>query len=112
MRHLIVVLVLLIASPSLARDDGRYANSPLKPWFDSLTGPKGPCCADADGHPLADEDWDTKGGHYRFRWDGAWYTVPDETVLKESNRAERTMIWLRFNDGIPEVRCFLPGTLT
>ena len=26
---------------ALGRDDGRYANSPLKPWFDSLKSGKG-----------------------------------------------------------------------
>jgi hypothetical protein len=27
-----------------ARDDGRYAQSPLKQWFDELRSGKGPCC--------------------------------------------------------------------
>ncbi|MGN1288938.1 MAG: hypothetical protein ACI4XG_20485, partial [Bradyrhizobium sp.] len=38
-----------MASPTLARDDGRYANSPLKPWFESLHSGYGQCCSDADG---------------------------------------------------------------
>ena len=32
-----------------ARDDGRYANSPLKQWFDRLASGKGLCCSFADG---------------------------------------------------------------
>jgi hypothetical protein len=32
-----------------ARDDGRFANSPLKEWFDRLASRNGLCCAFADG---------------------------------------------------------------
>jgi hypothetical protein len=32
-----------------ARDDGRYANDPLKSWFDDLTSSSGKCCSFADG---------------------------------------------------------------
>jgi hypothetical protein len=34
---------------TLARDDGRYGNSPLKSWFDHLASGKGMCCSFADG---------------------------------------------------------------
>ena len=38
-----------------ARDlDGRYANSPLKPWFDHLASGKGLCCSMADGESVAE----------------------------------------------------------
>jgi hypothetical protein len=30
------LLVALLVGPAQARDDGRYSQSPLKPWFDSL----------------------------------------------------------------------------
>ena len=33
----------------------------LKPWFDSLRNKLGLyCCAEADGHPLDDGEWDIK----------------------------------------------------
>ena len=32
-----------------ARDDGHFADSPLKPWFDRLASGKGLCCSFADG---------------------------------------------------------------
>jgi hypothetical protein len=36
-----------------AHDDGRYANSPLKSWFEGLRSKDGiQCCADA-GNPVA-----------------------------------------------------------
>jgi hypothetical protein len=101
-----------------ARDlDGRYANSPLKGWFESLRSGKGPCCSDADGTAVSDADWDTKDGHYRVRIEGQWWDVPDEAVIKEPNRAGRTMVWpiYYWAVGAPlrlEIRCFMPGTMT
>ena len=43
---------LLSTGSALGRDDGRYADSPLKPWFDSLRSHLGPCCSDADGFAM------------------------------------------------------------
>ena len=49
-----VVLVAAFVGAAQARDDGRYSQSPLKPWFDSLKSGKGPCCSDADGFAVSD----------------------------------------------------------
>jgi hypothetical protein len=47
----------LLTSPAPGRDlDGRYANSPLKPWFDQLKSAAGPCCSFADGYVVEDAD--------------------------------------------------------
>jgi hypothetical protein len=112
------IAVALIASTAVlvgaatARDDGRYANSPLKSWFDSLRSGKGPCCSDADGSAVADVDWESKDGHYRVRIEGEWIDVPDDAVITEPNRAGRTMVWpIRGAYGI-SIRCFLPGSMT
>jgi hypothetical protein len=96
-----------------ARDpDGRYANSPLKQWFDSLRSGKGPCCSDADGAAVADVDWESKNGHCRVRLDGDWIDVPDEAVITEPNRVGRTMVWpMRGYLGL-SIRCFMPGSMT
>jgi hypothetical protein len=57
---LLVIGMLLWAHYASARDlDGRYAQSPLKQWFDSLKSGKGPCCSDADGNVVKDADWET-----------------------------------------------------
>jgi hypothetical protein len=97
---------------SHARDDGRYANSPLKPWFDSLKSGKGPCCSDADGYAVADPDWESKSGHYRVRIEGEWFDVPEEAVITEPNRAGRTMVWPIKGWGGLTIRCFIPGSMT
>jgi hypothetical protein len=121
---LVVFVVVLLAArvlalhPAAARDlDGRFANSPLHSWFESLRSGKGPCCSDADGRALSDVDWEAKDGHYRVYIDGAWWEVPDDAVIKEPNRAGRTMVWPVYYSpqGGPlriEIRCFMPGSMT
>lgn len=93
--------------------DGRYAQSPLKPWFDTLSSKGGgPCCSQSDGHVVDDPDWSVKDGHYTVRLDGEWVDVPDDTVIKEPNKAGRTMVWPMYLNGRPVVRCSLPGVMT
>ena len=103
---------MLCTKSALGRDDGRYSNSPLKPWFDSLRSHLGPCCSDADGVTIADPDWESHQGHYRVRLDGQWIDVPDDAVITEPNRAGRTIVWpVKTAFGI-SIRCFLPGSMT
>ena len=116
MRNLLTILFalvsLLAAGLVWARDDGRYANSPLKGWFDNLRSNRGLCCSNADGVAIADPDWDAKDGHYRVRLDGVWIDVPDDAVIKEPNRAGRTMVWPTTGALGKSIRCFLPGTMS
>lgn len=121
----VAVLAAGLAGSVRARDDGRYAGSPLKPWFDHLSSGKGLCCSDADGAVVNDADWESKDGRYRVFISGAWvrehygsglddgwYDVPDDAVITEPNRAGRTMVWpMLGSDGLT-VRCFLPGSMT
>ena len=109
----VVLLSMASTQHVQARDpDGRYANSPLKQWFDSLKSGKGPCCSDADGSAVSDVDWESKGGHYRVRIEGEWFDVPEDAVITEPNRVGRTMVWpIRGYLGVT-IRCFMPGSMT
>jgi hypothetical protein len=112
----VVIFLIALAAMTLhasARDlDGRYANSPLKQWFDTLASKRGLCCSDADGTALSDVDWESKDGHYRVWLDNAWHDVPDDAVITVPNRAGRTMVWpMRGALGLT-IRCFMPGPLT
>jgi len=106
--------------PAFGRDlDGRYKDMPLHDWFDHLASGKGLCCSFADGYVVQDADWDTKDGHYRVRVpkiansdDAIWVDVPDEAVIKEPNRAGRTMVWPFYNREGVSIRCFMPGSMT
>jgi hypothetical protein len=110
---LVAMLSVAAAYPAQARDpDGRYANSPLKQWFDSLKSGKGPCCSDADGTAVSDVDWESSNGHYRVRLEGEWVEVPDDAVITEPNRVGRTMVWPIRGYGGLTIRCFMPGSMT
>ncbi|WP_249137871.1 hypothetical protein [Bradyrhizobium tropiciagri] len=110
---LVALASVAAAQLAQARDpDGRYANSPLKEWFDGLRSGKGPCCSDADGSAVSDVDWESKDGHYRVRLEGTWIDVPDEAVVTEPNRAGRAMVWpIKSYMGVT-IRCFMPGSMT
>ncbi len=68
----IAAAVILVRDPA-----GKWAGDPLQPWFDSLRNQAGLyCCARADGHPLDDGEWDTKGNSYRVFLQGKWVCLP------------------------------------
>jgi len=93
-----------------ARSCGRYANSPLKQWFDQLASGKGLCCSFADGVSVQDVDWDTQDGSYRVRLQGEWVVVPDVAVVSEPNRFGPAVVWPYLDaNGTTQIRCFLPG---
>lgn len=103
------------ARPVHSRDlDGRFAaaNPELHQWFESLRSiGKSPCCADADGYRLDDPDVDTVDNHYRVRIEGEWVDVPPESIVTTPNRVGYPMVWKRYIDGHPAVRCFMPGPM-
>jgi hypothetical protein len=85
----LVLFLMLFCGPALARDDGRYANSPLKEWFDHLASGKGLCCSFADEYVVDDPDWESSNGHYRVRIEDEWVDVPNSPAgqrVKEWNR--------------------------
>ena len=95
---------------ALAHDDGRYAQSPLKSWFDSLRSKAGvPCCDVADGQRLDDVDWESRDGHYRVRIKGQWYDVPTEAVIEQANKFGPAVVWPYDNGSGIQIRCFIPG---
>lgn len=104
MKFVIIALLLLV------HDDGRYTNSPLKSWFDSLASKRGLCCSFADGRTVEDPDVDMDSGHYRVRIDGVWLDVPDNALIDTPNRYGPAVIWPYKNEqGQTQIRCFMPG---
>jgi hypothetical protein len=102
---------LFFSGLGLARDlDGKYANAPLKQWFDSLASRRGPCCSVADGQSVEDVDWDTKGGKYWVRLDGQWIEVPSDALVTVPNKFGLAVVWLyKDYEGRTQIRCFIPG---
>jgi len=116
---LAIAALFLLSRVAGARDDGRFAGSPLKSWFDHLASSKGLCCSFADGVSVEDVDWDTggknqdtqsEGGHYRVRLNGQWVDVPDAAVVTEPNKFGPAVVWpYQDNAGVTQIRCFIPG---
>src|SRR5258705_11940496 len=62
----LLLMLPLASDPGQARDpDGRYANSPLKQWFDSLKRGKGPGGSAAEGPRVGKVIWRPATGHLR-----------------------------------------------
>jgi hypothetical protein len=103
--------LLFFSKSALTRDlDGKYSNSPLKQWFESLASRRGPCCSAADGQSVEDVDWDTKDGKYRVRLDGQWVEVPPDALVTVSNKFGLAVVWpYKDYEGRTQIRCFIPG---
>jgi hypothetical protein len=122
---LVLATLFYLSAPARARDpEGKYANSPLKEWFDGLASQMGPCCSFADGETVKDVDWDTAGSqdctktagietckpHYRVRLHGQWIDVPDNALITEPNKYGQAVVWpYKDSIGDTKIRCFIPG---
>lgn len=117
---LVAFVILIVSCVVLLAHDKKHPITPeQRSWFNGLSSGKGPCCADADGNVLQDNDWDTKDGHYRVFIDGEWNVVPDDAVVRQPNMYGPTMVWgypvwngmgggkMRF-----QIQCFMPGIMT
>lgn len=122
----LILLCLFIVSANARDLDGKYANSPLHSWFNSLGSGKGLCCSFADGVSVRDVDWDTQKfcehdtppngervsctQHYRVFIDGKWIVVPDSALVTVPNKFGAAVVWpYKDSDGTTQIRCFLPG---
>lgn len=109
-RIMLIAFLTLLATAATARDNGQYATSPLKKWFDGLSSQTGLCCSFADGVSIEDVDWDVKDGHYLVRIRKQWVPVPDAAIVTEPNRLGPAVVW-PYEDavGAIQIRCFIPG---
>jgi hypothetical protein len=110
---LLAVAVILIRDPT-----GKWADDPLHPWFESLRNKaRLYCCAEADGQPLDDGEWDMKNNSYRVMLQGEWIVVPDEALILSPNKLGKAIVWVWQPDalawgggGSNPVKCFIPGS--
>jgi hypothetical protein len=112
----VLVLALLLFYPlANAKDDGRYANSnpETRAWVKGLkskaSGSAG-CCDISDGSP-PEAVWDMGGGRYQVTIEGKSYDVPNDALINEPNKLGYAVVWYFMENGVPRIRCFMPGTL-
>ena len=114
-----IALLVLVASPAIARDNGRYAqvDPKIRQWFRNQLSPKtgGNCCNEADG-VYAEED--IRGEHYWTRFpqsNGEWMQVPEDVVIKDPNRNGAPVVWWYFErnpvsrERELKIRCYAVG---
>ena len=104
--------IALTALPLRAHDlDKADHNSPeVSKWVTSLHNGTGVgCCATADGWRPENVMWDTNSKGYRVMIEGHWVDVPADAVITGPNRLGHAEVWYYHVDGLPAVRCFLPG---
>jgi len=110
MRAILGLLLACWIVPTLARDDGRYAQSPFKQWFENLQNQNGVnCCSGADGFRVEDPDWGIDEAGYWVRLDGALHRIEPQFLVKDRNRVGYAIVWPYVADGKTLVRCFMPG---
>ena len=111
--------LLLAAAVILVRDPtGKWAGNPLQPWFEALRNKVGLyCCAEADGHPLDEGEWDIKKDSYRVFLQGKWIVVPDDALILGPNKFGKAIVWVWPYDAIKwgergdnPIKCFIPGS--
>lgn len=104
--------VLLAALASDARDLDQHDNvSPaIRQWVTGLKNLNGvSCCATADGWKPESVEWDTTTKGYKVLIENKWVEVPAEAVIHGPNKLGHAEVWYYHVDGLPAVRCFLPG---
>jgi hypothetical protein len=102
----VVLGVFLVYTSAQARDDGRYAQSPLKPWFERLINSRGERCCDEADRVEVDEWSCTADDKCEVTIGGVKREVPPKAILREPNLAGIPLVWI-WNG---EIKCFVRGT--
>ena len=108
----VVLMTAALGAAALAHDlDKTDHNTPeVKAWVLSLkNGPGVACCATADGWRPQEVEWDVSRKGYRVKIEDHWVDVPDDTVIHGPNKLGHAEVWYYHVNGLPAVRCFLPG---
>jgi hypothetical protein len=107
-----LLTMLATSGSSAAHDlDKHDTNSPeVAKWVVGLHNGNGVgCCATADGWKPQQVEWDMTRKGYRVMIEGHWTDVPADAVISGPNKLGHAEVWYYHIDGLPAVRCFLPG---
>jgi len=106
------VLIVLGVSCALARDLDQHDNvlPEIQAWVTGLKNGNGvSCCATADGWKPEAVQWDINKHGYVVQIEGHWVDVDPDAVIHGPNKLGHAEVWYYHVDGMPKVRCFLPG---
>jgi hypothetical protein len=106
------LLALLFAGfASKARDMEQHdVPAAIHRWVEGLKNLNGvSCCATADGWTPKAVQWDVTTKGYKVLIEDKWVDVPDLAVIHGPNKLGHAEVWYYHVNGLPMVRCFLPG---
>jgi hypothetical protein len=94
----IVILIMLISLPALARDNGQWGNQPayLREWFQKLMQPDNPrisCCGEADAFEA--DSFEVSGDEYVAIITNGKGVIPEGTRIPVPNQK------LKWDEGNP-----------
>jgi hypothetical protein len=125
-----IIAIVFLSLPARAHDHNR---PDLDSWYRGLGSARSPCCTGAEeGVKLLDADWrmdhleDCKitdgqiygqnaiGTQYCVKMYGAWWLVPDNSIVKGVNLEGVAIVWPLLSYGIKDekqvnIRCFMPA---
>jgi hypothetical protein len=105
-------LFILAMCKAEARDDGRYANSPYKAWFDAQHNGVGQsCCLESDAHRYDGNYVLNADGSVVLSLNGKLHFLPAYMVLKGGNPTGSAIWWYMETGEYHTDYCFAPGVL-
>lgn len=105
---LLIALLVVHFSTAHAHDHQRPE---LTDWMTGLHSKNRTwCCKGDDTDPI--DEWETKGDHYRVKFRGQWFDVPEDAIVDGPNKAGDALLWMNKGWAGMSVRCFMPGSMT
>lgn len=103
----VLLLFGLLVHPVRAHD---HSNPDRNDYLKSLHSKGKTWCCDGNDTD-AIEDWETKGNHYRVKFRGQWFDVPDDVLIDAPNKIGEPLLWMNKGYSGFSVRCFMPGVM-
>ncbi len=111
MKALLAVVALaagFLPLPAMARDDGRFSNSPYKQWFEAQHNALGQsCCNQADAEPYFGDYTLNPDGSATLQIEGGPQNIEAGKVLKGTNPTGHAIWWHTAG----YTWCFIPGEM-
>jgi hypothetical protein len=113
---LLAILTLVLASiPAKGHDPQHRAD--LNEWASGLKNQSGTPCCNGQDWEHAEAQWESDAGRYSVKIGDQWLDVPPDKMVKGQNRVGVALVWYSMTWGlngksIPQIRCFMPGTLS
>lgn len=101
------LILALVIRPAFAHDHNRPE---LNEWMMGLHAKNSTWCCDGNDTD-AIEDWETRDDHYRVKFRGEWFEVPDSAIVEGPNKSGAPLLWMNKGYMGMSVRCRLISSI-